>query len=293
MRNRIEIFRQVGVYNVGVAPADQPVRFLDRIARAAARAIAISGILEVRLEDRFQDELGGGLNHPIPDRRDAERAFAPSRLRDHHPPHRIGPVRLRNEFLAQARQPRFHALRVDLLESRSIDSRPSRIGAGERIGVEKNIFAADLVVEQIEAEGGLRLRLTIELPLKVSDLFGRFEAHRQSPHPHRLQKHTRSQGPFLRRSYPASTVVRPCPNSRTVRCHKQRRSRDLRPHGSPPITRITLPACRVHYPDGPDRCMCRLLPCPRGLPQTRDGSASASHLSRSHEAVVATGALAE
>ena len=26
--------------------------------------------------------------------------------------------------------------------------------------------------------------------------------------------------------------------------------------------------------------MCRLLPCPRGLPQTRDGSASASHLSR-------------
>ena len=69
-------------------------------------------------------------------------------------------------------------------------------------------------------------------------------------------------------------------DSRTVRCHKQRRSRDLRPHGSPPITRITLPACRVHYPGGPDRCMCRLLPCPRGLPQTRDGSASASHLSR-------------
>ena len=69
-------------------------------------------------------------------------------------------------------------------------------------------------------------------------------------------------------------------DSRTVRCHKQRRSRDLRPHGSPPITRITLPACRVHYPGGPDRCICRLLPCPHGLPRIGAGSASALLLSR-------------
>src|SRR5512144_1591940 len=61
--------------------------------------------------------------------------------------------------------------------------------------------AADLVAEQVEAEGRLRLRLTIELPLKVPDLFGRFEARRQSPPPHHLRKHTRSQGPFLRRNY--------------------------------------------------------------------------------------------
>ena len=38
----------------------------------------------------------------------------------------------------------------------------------------KNVLAANLVVEQVEAEGGLRLRLAIELPLKVPDLFGRF-----------------------------------------------------------------------------------------------------------------------
>src|ERR1700758_2784711 len=45
----------------------------------------------------------------------------------------------------------------------------------------KYVLAADLVVKQIEAESGLRLRLAIELPLKVPDLVGRFEAHRQSP----------------------------------------------------------------------------------------------------------------
>ena len=50
--------------------------------------------------------------------------------------------------------------------------------------------------------------------------------------------------------------------------------------GSPPITRTTIPTCRAHYPGGPDRCMCRLLPCRRGLPRSGAGSASAFTLSR-------------
>jgi hypothetical protein len=39
------------------------------------------------------------------------------------------------------------------------------------------------------------------------------------PPPRRLRKRTRSQGPFLRRHYSASTVVRPCPTpARAVAC---------------------------------------------------------------------------
>ncbi len=76
MRNRVEVFRQIGIYDIGIAPADQPVRFLDRVDRAASRAIAVGAILKVRFEDRLQDKPGGGLNHPIPDRRDTKRAFA-------------------------------------------------------------------------------------------------------------------------------------------------------------------------------------------------------------------------
>jgi len=37
------------------------------------------------------------------------------------------------------------------------------------------------------------------------------QAHRQSPRPPHLRKHARSQGPSLRRHYPASAVLRPCP----------------------------------------------------------------------------------
>ena len=46
------------------------MHFLDRVHRPADGAVAVGVVLEVRLEDRFQHELGGGLDHPIPDRRD-------------------------------------------------------------------------------------------------------------------------------------------------------------------------------------------------------------------------------
>src|SRR3954463_1065132 len=50
------------------------------------------------------------------------------------------------------------------------------------------------------------------------------------------------------------------------------------------MTRPTLPTCRAHYPDGPDRCACRLLPRLHGLPRNSGGSASATSLSRPAQA---------
>ena len=76
MWDRVEVLRQIGVHDIGVAPAEKPVHFLDRVACSASGTIAIGTVLEVRLEDRFEHELGGSLNHPIPNRRDAERAFS-------------------------------------------------------------------------------------------------------------------------------------------------------------------------------------------------------------------------
>src|SRR5262249_46141809 len=58
----------------------------------------------------------------------------------------------------------------------------------------------------------------------------------------------------------------------------------LAPNGYPPITRITLPTCRAHYPGGSSECACRLLPRSYGLPQMAGGSASALVLSRPAQA---------
>src|SRR5216684_875412 len=97
------------------------------------------------------------------------------------------------------------------------------------------------------------------------------QAHRQSPRPRHLRKRTRSQGPFLRRHYPASTLLRPCPTpAMTVAC-RDVEAATLACDGSPPITRTTFPTCRAHYPGGSSGCACRLLPRSRGLPQMAGG----------------------
>jgi hypothetical protein len=98
--------------------------------------------------------------------------------------------------------------------------------------------------------------------------------------PRHRRKRTRSQGPSLRRHYPASTVLRPCPTPARTAARGDVEAATLVRSGPPSITRITLPTCCVQYPGRSDRCMRRLLPCPRGLPRARDGSASASTLSR-------------
>ena len=189
-----------------------PVHFLDRVHRPASGAIAIGIVLEVGLEDRFQHELGGGLNHPIPDGRNAERSLASVSASGSSPaaPDRAGtssrPVpRASPPAMLPGPAPR---------SARSVT--PSTPGApalarASRIGVAQDVLATNLVVEHVEAEGRLRLRLAIELSLKGPDLIRCCQAHRQSPSPHHLRKRTRSQGPLLRRHYPASTLLRPCP----------------------------------------------------------------------------------
>ena len=69
VRNRIEVFGEIGIYHVGVTPANMPVYFLDRIHRPTSRAIAVGTVFKVRLEDWFQHQLGSGLDHPIAGRR--------------------------------------------------------------------------------------------------------------------------------------------------------------------------------------------------------------------------------
>jgi hypothetical protein len=68
--------------------------------------------------------------------------------------------------------------------------------------------------------------------------------------PLHLQKRSRSQGPSLPRSYPASSVLRPRPTpARTAACYGVEDATFAR-CGSPPITRTTISACRAHYPGG-------------------------------------------
>src|SRR5208337_5119305 len=151
----------------------------------------------------------------------------------------------------------------------------------------QDIFTANLVVEDIEAVSGLRLRLTIQLSLKAPDPRRCLQAF--ANHLHLAIFESAPEGRVLssagiarpQRSYdPVRLPPVPPPESDVE-------AATLAPNGSPPITRTTFPTCRAHYPGGSSGCACRLLPRSRGLPQMAGGSASALSLSRPAQALLA------
>jgi hypothetical protein len=81
------------------------------------------------------------------------------------------------------------------------------------------------------ARRALFLRLSTQLSLKDPDDSRCLQAHRQSPSPCLLQKHTRSQGPSLHRHYPASTVILPCPTPADAAARSDVEAATLAPHG--------------------------------------------------------------
>ena len=82
----------------------------------------------------------------------------------------------------------------------------------------------------------------------------------------------KSQGPLLRRHYPASTLIRPCPTPVMVVAFRNVEDATLADDESPPITRTTFPTCRAHYPGGSSGCACRLLPALVGaFPKWQEG----------------------
>jgi len=129
VRNAVEIARQIGVYHVGVAPADKPVNFPDRLTTAPIGSIAIGAVLEICLEDRFKHQLGGSLDNTVPNSRNTERSFTTPRLGKHDPAHRLRPVLSRDEFLTQSRQPLLRARHLDPFERYPVHTRRTRIRA--------------------------------------------------------------------------------------------------------------------------------------------------------------------
>src|SRR5262245_61867098 len=128
------------------------MHFLYGVTCAAASSVAEGTVAQIRLEDRFQYQLGGGLHHSVPDRRNTKGPLASSWLRYHHPSYRLGLVRFRPQFLAQAREPLLNPRGFDVREFHPVHSRRAAIAASEPIRVVKNVLPVHLVVERVEAE---------------------------------------------------------------------------------------------------------------------------------------------
>jgi len=88
MRDFVKAGRDVGVQHplIGVGP--QHVDLGDRVVGSTFRAEPVGARVEVRLEDRFQDQLERGLHHPVRGGRNSQAAELPAALGDHPLPDR-------------------------------------------------------------------------------------------------------------------------------------------------------------------------------------------------------------
>src|ERR1700751_1526970 len=87
--------------------------------RASARPEAVAVLAEVGIKERVQHLQQRLLDQTIRHRRDAELTLAALGLGDRHPSHRTGPVRPRQQLLAD-RRPRRAQLRGSLVDVQSV-----------------------------------------------------------------------------------------------------------------------------------------------------------------------------
>ena len=99
----VEELRQVEIDCDAIAGLDVGFYLLERAVGGAFRSEAETRFGELRIEYRRHDLRDGLLDDPINNGRDAQRAFAPTRLRDTDPSYRLGLIAAIAEALADRR----------------------------------------------------------------------------------------------------------------------------------------------------------------------------------------------
>src|SRR5580698_7915755 len=88
MWDGVEVLGQIRVNDIRVTLMQQLIHLLHRILRTPLRPVGVSTRLQVRLENRLNDQLGRGLRYSVPYGRDSERTLSATLLFDHLPPYR-------------------------------------------------------------------------------------------------------------------------------------------------------------------------------------------------------------
>ena len=226
MRNRVKISLQVRVVHRLIPGFQVPAYLLQRLMRRASRPKSIGAILEIRLEDRLQDQQGSHLRHSVSHRRNAQGSQFPVGLGNVDASYRLGAVSVGAQGLLQFLQKSFHAPRrsFDLSDRHPVDARCALVGSHPFPSCFQRVLPINPVIQRVEPELRLLLGFLAQL------LSQRREFLRQRPLPPRfrcqvgprrlsrsgrflqaalLSSHSAClcPGPFAPRSLPASPLL--------------------------------------------------------------------------------------
>jgi hypothetical protein len=147
---------------------------VDRGMRGPLRAIAVRPRLEIRLEERFQQQLESSLDHAVSDgrnRKDAHlRAAVLWNFVPPIPPWAISPG---DQFIPELLEALVHPRCLNGPEGDAIASRRPVVGFRQRVGRPERFLFADVDVQAPAAPRRFRLRLDVNLSPQVLQRDGR------------------------------------------------------------------------------------------------------------------------
>ena len=164
MRNRIKVALQVRVVHRPIPGLEMTAYLPQRLVGRAPGAKPVRAIQEVRVENRLQDQQGGGLHDPIAQGRDAQGALLPICLRDVDAPYRLGAIGLGTQLLVQLldQLPGPVLVGFDPLDRDAVDAGTSAVGSYLQPSRPQDIAPRDPVVQRIEPERRLLLGLAAQ-----------------------------------------------------------------------------------------------------------------------------------
>src|ERR1700675_5076507 len=267
-----------------MAPADQPVHFLDRVHRPANGAVAVRHCPQSPPRRSVPARAWRRSGPPDPGSSEC-RAVARLRPASVWTPAAPGRAGTSSKPVPRAGPPATPpgpTLRRPQRSSRPYPAHPHLLGPAHRHDAEcplgKSCRRAGRSGRQAppspcgiafsEGSGSLSV-LPGSSPITFTSPSSK--AHQKS-------------GPFPQPALPGFDGHTTPSDSRHGRRLRDVEAASLALDGSPPITRTTFPTCRAHYPGGSSGCACRLLPRSYSLPLLTGGSASALTLSRPAQA---------
>jgi hypothetical protein len=173
MPDFVETGPDVGLQDpvIVTGPGSQVVDLGDCVVRAAVRAEPVRARLEVRLEDGFEHQLEGGLDHPVGHGGDPETAQLAALLRDHHLPHRVRAELARLQRRLDVLQEHAHASRPVLNVSHRgpVDPRRPRplVLLDAKPGFGQELQVTDEVEQVTKPAGGVFSRPSVQLGLHL------------------------------------------------------------------------------------------------------------------------------
>src|SRR5437762_7533453 len=159
--NTIQVGSQIQIDDFGLLNNDCLCYPVNRFMCRSFRAVSVRSCLEVRFENRFQNELECSLDHAITDGRNRENSDFSPVFGYFLLPYPHGSIRVGDQFVSDLLKKTLRSTLFDDFERDPVDSRCPVILLRHLIGFLKGFHFADMDVQSPETLGWFGLRLVV------------------------------------------------------------------------------------------------------------------------------------